>query len=291
MPIALDRKLLHKLEQFQISPRGVYRAGQLGNRRSASRGIGLEFADHKGYSVGDDIRYLDWNVYGRLEELFIKIFEQEEALPVYILVDSSGSMSVGEPSKADFAKSLAAALAYVALANQDSVRICLFGNGLAASTKALTGKTAIYAALEFLDRPPEGTTDIGRALEMFLAENRQSGVAFLLSDFLDPQGVLDGVRLLSSRRFGVYGLHVVAPEELAPALSGDVELFDAETNETLKVPLRRDTVERYQQFLQAHLDALRTDLQRYGLRYLRLSADQALTEVLFAILPREGVIA
>ncbi len=288
--ISIERKILHKLGQFQISPRGVYRGGQLGNRRSASRGIGLEFADHKGYSVGDDIRYLDWNVYGRLEELFIKVFEQEEALPVYILVDVSGSMALGNPSKADFAKSIAACLAYVGLANQDFVRVCLVADGLAASTKPLSGKTAIYSLLEFLDKPPQGETDITRALQTFMNENRQSGVVIILSDFLDPKGVLEGIRLMYSRRFGIYGLHIIAPEELAPDISGDAELFDAETERTLKVPLRRDTMERYSRFLQAHLNALRDDLQRYGVRYLRLPVNHALNEVLFTILPREGVL-
>jgi len=286
----MDRQFLRKLERFEIVPRGVHRGGQIGHRRSPSRGTGLEFADHKEYSAGDNIRYLDWNLYARLEELFIKIFEREEALPVHILLDRSGSMSVGSPSKAHFGARIAAALAYIGLTNQDHVRVSLFADGLLASTKTLRGKTRIYEILELLDAAPEGTTDVTRALESFSKETRVPGVVFVISDFLDPRGVLDGMRLLASRKFGVYALHVVAPEELSPELSGDIELRDIETGKALRVPLRRDTVQRFQAFFRAHCDALRSELRRYGVRYLRLTTDQALDEVLFTRLPKEGVL-
>jgi uncharacterized protein (DUF58 family) len=297
MALALDKQLLRKLDRFEIVPRGIHRGGQIGHRRSASRGTGLEFADHKEYSAGDDIRYLDWNLYARLEELFVKIFEQDEALPIYLLLDRSGSMQVGSPSKAAFGARVAAALAYVGLANQDHVRLLLFADGLVAATRTLAGKTRIYELAEFLDGASEGRTDFREAIESFSKETRLPGVAFVLSDFLDPSaslgagpaGVLEGMRLLVSRKFGVYALHIVAPEEAAPDLSGDSELRDIETGETLSVPLRRDMAQRYQAFFAAHCGALRADLRRYGVHYLRLATDQPLDEVLFSRFPREGV--
>ena len=290
MAIELDRQFLRKLERFEIVPRGVHRGGQLGHRRSLSRGTGLEFADHKEYAAGDDIRYLDWNLYARLEELFVKIFEQDEALPLYILMDVSASMRVGAPPKLAFAARVASALAYVGLASQDHVRVSLFSNGLVASTKTLGGKTRVYEILEFLDAEAEGTTDLAEAVEALSKETRLPGVAFLVSDFLDPRGVLDAVRLLVGRRFGVYALHVVAPDEAAPELSGDVELCDVETAARLRVPLRRDMAARYAAFFRAHCDALRSDFLRYGARYLRLATDEDLDHVLFSRFPREGVL-
>jgi uncharacterized protein (DUF58 family) len=289
MAMSVDRQLLRKLERFEIVPRGVHRGGQIGHRRSPSRGTGLEFADHKEYSAGDDIRYLDWNLYARLEELFIKVFEQDEALPIYILLDGSGSMGVGSPSKALFGARMAAALAYVGLASQDHVRVSLFADGLISSTKALAGKTRIYEILGFLDAPAESGTNLAEAIESFSRDTRLPGVVFLISDFLDPQGVIEGVRLLASRRFGVYALHLIAPEEAAPDLGGDVELRDIETGGTLHVPLRRDMAQRYAAFFKAHCDSLRSDLQRYGARYVRLTTDQDLDDILFTRLPREGV--
>jgi len=290
MAWALDSSFLRKLERFEILSHGVHRGGQIGHRRSRSRGTGLEFADHKEYSAGDDIRYIDWNVYAHLEELFVKIFEQEEALPAYILLDRSASMSVGSPSKLLLGAQLAAALAYVGLANQDHVRVSLFADGLVSSSKVLRGKTHIYEVCDLLDTPAAGGTDISAALEAFSAESRLPGVAFIISDFLDPAGVLKGVRMLAGRKFGVYALHLVAPEEFFPGLSGDVELEDIETLEKLRVPLRKDTLERFRAFFEAHCDALRTELRRYGVRYVRLSVAQPLDEILFTRLPREGVL-
>ena len=285
----LDPQFLRKLERFEIVPRGIHRGGQIGHRRSTSRGTGLEFADHKEYAAGDDLRYLDWNLYARLEELFIKIFEQDEALPIHILLDRSGSMQVGSPSKAAFGARIASALAYVGLANQDHVRLLFLADGLVSGTRTFAGKTHIYEIAEALDAPPEGTTDLREALEAFSKETRLPGVVFVLSDFLDPGGVIDGMRLLVSRKFGVYAFHLLAPEEISPELSGDSELRDIETGDTLHVPLRRDLVRRYEVFFRAHCDALRADLQRYGARYLRLATDQPLDEVLFSRFPKEGV--
>src|SRR5208282_2049167 len=156
-------------------------------------------ADHKEYSAGDDIRTIDWNVYARLEEVFVKIFEQEEALPVYVLLDKSASMGIGEPTKEAFAAKVAVALAYVGLANQDHVRVSLFANGLVSSTKTLRGKTRIYEVLDLLDDSPEGQTDLAAALESFSVQTALAGIVFIISDFLDPKGMLSGVRLLAGR--------------------------------------------------------------------------------------------
>jgi uncharacterized protein (DUF58 family) len=289
MSLVLDSRFLRKLERFEIVPCGIYRGNQLGHRRSPSRGTGLEFADHKEYSAGDDIRYLDWNLYARLEELFVKLFEQEEAVPIYILLDASGSMSVGAPSKAFLGARIAAALAYVGLANQDHVTVSLFADGLAASTKSLTGKRRIYDVLDFLDAPPRGTTDVCKALESFSKETRLAGVLFVISDFLDAGDVRDGIRQLAGRKFGIHALHLVAQEELSPDVSGDVELCDIETGRTLRQPLRRDTVERFRAYFRQHCEELRSGLRRYGVRYLRLTTDQVLDDILFSRFPKEGV--
>ncbi len=290
MAVSIDFSLLHKLERFRIVPRGTYRGGTIGNRRSTSRGTGLEFADHKGYSAGDDIRYLDWNVYGRLEELFIKKFEQEEALPVYVLIDSSGSMLLGDTQKYEFGARLALALSYVGLANNDNVRAIRFGEGLLSSTKGLTGKTGIYEIINFLNSSPKGKTDITKALQDFLAENRSPGVVFVISDFLDPQGIMEGIRLLTGRKYGVYGMHLIAPEEVAPEVSEDMELLDSETGKLLKVSVRRTMKERYGKFFLEHCAGIEKDLTHYGVRYMKLLTNASSNEVIFNLFTKEGVL-
>lgn len=293
VPLAFDTQFFRKLERFEIFPHGVHRGGQIGHRRSPSRGTGLEFADHKEYSPGDDIRYIDWNVYAHLEELFVKIFEQEEALPLYILLDTSASMSVGEgggASKLTFGANLTAALTYVGLSNQDYVRVSLFAEGKVASTKILSGKTRIYEVLDRLDTQPNGTTDLTAAIEAFSTENPTAGMVFIISDFLDPNGLLTGVRLLAGRKFAVQGIHLVAPQELTPDVAGDIELEDLETGKRLRMATRRDTMQRFHAFFEEHCANVRGELAKYGARYLRLSSDQSLDEVLFTRLPKEGVL-
>ncbi|MEI6845641.1 MAG: DUF58 domain-containing protein [Candidatus Firestonebacteria bacterium] len=290
MGITIDFDLLRKLERFKISPKGVYYGGRVGNRRSPGRGTGVEFADHKEYSIGDDIRYLDWNVYGRLEELFIKIFEQEEALPVYILLDTSGSMSVGNPSKFEFGAKLALALGYAGIANQDNVRVLQFANGVVTTSKPMSGKANVYEMMEFFNTQAAGTTSITEALKLFLAGNNIPGVAFLISDFLDQKGVTEGIQLLAGRKFGVYGIHLLAKEEEFVEISEDMELHDAETERTLKVPLRKDTLARYREFFLAHCDRLRFDLRHYGVHYLRIYTDSPLNEIIFNLFTKEGVL-
>lgn len=207
-----------------------------------------------------------------------------------MLLDCSGSMQLGSPPKVRLGAQLAAALAYVGLANQDHVRVSLFRDRLVAATRTLRGKTRIYDVLELVDSPPQGTTDLAEALDSFSKETRRPGVVFVISDFLDPRDVLPSIRLLASRRFGITALHLLAPEEIAPELSGDVELRDIETGRTRHVPLRRDTVERYRAFFRAHCDRFRSELRRYGVRYLRLTTDRELDEILFTLFPKKGLL-
>lgn len=289
MALNIDSQFLRKLERFEIFPHGLHQGGQIGHRRSPSRGTGLEFADHKEYSAGDDIRYIDWNVYAHLEELFVKIFEQEEALPVYILLDVSKSMAIGSPSKLHYAAQLAAAISYVGLVNQDHVKVSLFSQGLVTSSKVLRGKTRIYELLEMLDGPPQGKTDLSAALESLSTENRLPGVVFIISDFLDSGDILKGIRLLAGRKFGIFALHLVSPQDTLPGLSGDVEIQDVEDGRRLQIPLRRDTMERFAAFFKEHCEQLQSELRRYGVRYLRLGTEISLDDVLFTRLPKEGV--
>jgi hypothetical protein len=141
-----------------------------------------------------------------------------------------------------------------------------------------------------LDAAPEGTTNLSSAIEAFSAETRQAGMVFVISDFLDPAGILAGVRLLAGRKFAVQGFHIVAPQEMAPDVAGDVELEDVETQKRLRMATKRDTLERYRAFFESHCLGVRAELAKYGARYLRLSSDVSLDEVLFTRLPKEGVL-
>src|SRR4249919_566012 len=126
-------ELLRRLEQFQLLAQRRAKSTSKGERRSRARGQSVEFADHRNYVQGDDFRYLDWNLYGRFERLFLKLYEEERELPVRIFLDASESMTFGEPRKFDFARQVAAAVGYVGLAGFDRVSVIPFPNSPAVS--------------------------------------------------------------------------------------------------------------------------------------------------------------
>ena len=167
-------------------------------RRCARHGRGrIEFADHRDYSPGDDFRYLDWNIYGRFGRLLVKLFEEEEDLPIYLLLDASASMAFGQPRKLDYAKKLVAALCYVGLANLDRVAIIAFDERVGARMPPARGKGRIFKVFEFLrEVEPGGLTDLGDAMRMFVAQNKRRGLAVVVSYLYDPQG-FEGFRRAS----------------------------------------------------------------------------------------------
>jgi uncharacterized protein (DUF58 family) len=287
----LDSKFLRKLEHLMLQAKGVYSGEMMGGRRSKRRGHGLEFTDHKGYSPGDDLRYLDWNVLGRLDELFLKIFEMEEDLYVYVLVDSSKSMGYGDPAKTGVAKMIAACLAYIALAKQDIVRLSFFAEGLTATSELFKGRGRIFRVFDFLNASDlSGATHFKESLTSFVRYNRRHGVAIVISDFLDPAGVEDGLKTLIHNRFAIYGLHVVDPLEEKPELVGDLNLVDSETDDVLPVSIRRHTIETYREFFTKHCAQIRRFLNSYNGHYIKVPTTTALEDLILKVFRREGLL-
>ncbi len=289
--IQLDSKFLRKLEHLMLQSLGVYSGEMMGGRRSKRRGHGLEFTDHKSYSPGDDLRYLDWNVLGRLDELFLKIFEMEEDLYVYVLVDSSKSMGFGDPKKIDVAKMVAACLAYIGLAKQDIVRLSFFGDGLAASSDLFKGRSRIFRVFDFLNAGGlQGGTNFSEALKAFVRYNRRHGIAIIISDFLDPSGIEPGLKTLIHNRFAIFGLHVVDPKEEKPDLVGELNLVDSETDDLLPVSIRRQTIEAYREFFDKHCLGIRRFLNSYNGHYIRVPTTTGLEDLILKVFRREGLL-
>src|SRR5215475_13232306 len=163
MPL-FDSDFLQKLEYLSLVSKRVFRGQILAQRRTMQMGGGIEFADHREYTPGDDFRYLDWNLYARHEELLLKRFQEEEDLHVYLLLDCSRSMGYGSPPKFDFARQVTAALAYIALADLDRIAIVAFANDIVADFPLTRGKGRILSLLKFLENlQPQGEdTDLGR---------------------------------------------------------------------------------------------------------------------------------
>ena len=228
-----DARFLRQLESLALTIRRTTAGRSHGVRRSRRVGAGLEFADHRDYAPGDDLRYLDWNLFGRLERRAVRLFEEDEDLSIDLLVDVSASMGMGRPPKLDLALQIAAALAYVGLSNLDRVAVTALG-ATAAGTPPARGKARILPILRFLDGlRAGGRLPVAAAVREFLARRsgRRRGLVALVSDFYDPAGARAALELVRRHRLEAIAVQVSAPDEVAPALRGDVQLYDVETGE------------------------------------------------------------
>lgn len=288
--LLFDEAFLRRLEQLELASRRLTAGRMKGERRSVRRGQSVEFADYRNYSAGDDLRQLDWNVYARLERLFIKLFVEEEDVTVHVLVDASRSMDFGEPNKLTFARRAAGALAYLGLAHLDRVSVAFLGEGRAISLRPLRGKARVFEVFRFLSEPrAERLTGLAAAARDYASRIRGRGPLILVSDLLDP-GYLDALRDLAGTRCQLSVLHLLAPEELDPDVPPDARLVDNETGHGIEVTGDDDLVDRYRARLAEWQEELAQFCARRGGSYVSVPSDLDLADLLFDVLRRWRVI-
>jgi uncharacterized protein (DUF58 family) len=304
----LTPELLRRLEQFQLLAARRAKSSAKGERRSRARGQSVEFADYRTYVHGDDFRYLDWNLYGRLERLFLKLYEEERELPVRIFLDASESMTFGTPRKFDFARQVAAAMGYVALCGFDRVSVIPFPgapNGTAVDPAARSMELAARGALRTVRGKKSGlqffqnlnaltaggSAALNEALRRGALEARQTGLAVVLSDFLDPAGYEDGLKALTARGFQVDAVQILAPEELEPTTFGDLRMVDSENGATQEVTFGRYRMKAYQQMVQNFVQRLREFCQPRGINFFSVSSGTSLDDLLLKQLRKAEVWA
>ena len=250
-----DREFLRKLEYLSLVSRRIYRGQTRGAHASPRRGASLDFADYRNYEPGDDFRTIDWSIFGRLDKLFVRLYAEEEDLSVHVLLDASRSMDFGNPPKIDYARRLAAALAYVGIGSLDRVGMTTFAAGLGGALAPRRGRAQLFHLLEYMSRiRAEGRTDISRSLEDYALRSRVPGLAIVISDLLPNESAVSGfpaspapappregddfrrgIRALLYRRFDVVLVHVLDREEIAPRARGTFRLADMETGRQLGV--------------------------------------------------------
>lgn len=288
--LLLTPDFLRKLEQFSLALSRTFASHLHGERRSTRRGASVEFADFRNYVHGDDLRYVDWNVYARLEKLFLKLYLEEEDLHLHLLLDTSRSMDFGTPRKSLAAARLCAALGYIALARYDRVSVNALGAGLGARLTDLRGRQQAFALFGWLQqRDMTGETDFARACRDFALRVRKPGMVVLVTDGFGP-GLDEGLRTLAGRKFAVTLVQVLAPEELRPPLTGDLRLVDAETGEAREVTISAGLLAHYQQRLDAHFADLTRLGNRYGIPILRLSTDEPFEDFVLKYLKLRGIV-
>jgi len=286
-----DEAFLRQLERLLVLMRSPVRGGLKGGRRSVKRGQSVEFADYRDYALGDDLRQLDWNVYARLERLFVKLFIEEEDVTVTLLVDASASMTAGRPPKLLFAKRAAAALGYIGLASEDRVTVSALTGRVARRRAAMRGSGRVFRLLADLSAidPSDGPTDLLAAARHAAAQLHGKGVVILLSDLLDPAAD-KVIRELAATGSELIVLHVLSPEELEPQLEGDLRLVDVETGEGVDVTVDLPTLDAYKARLSAWKTGFADLAAKRRASYVDLPSDANLADLMFNELRRRRVL-
>lgn len=287
----IDQEMMRRLEQLSLMTRKISVGRMKGERRSRRRGSSSDFADYRNYVPGDDLRHLDWKIYGRLERLFLKLFLEEEDLRVSILLDASESMQFGEPTKLLYAKRVAAAIGYICLCQMDSLSVKVFGDSIVSSYGPRRGKGHGAGFFDFLSRvePVKGTCLL-RSLRSFSLGMKGKGVVVVLSDFYDFGGYEEAFKQLFGRDFEVLVVHILSPQELKPDYQGDIRLVDREFGVTTDVSMGRNILEVYDRTLRAFCDGLKSHVTGRGGHYVLTSTATPFERLVLDVLRRRGFI-
>ena len=275
--MAIDRALftpefLNKLEYLALVSHRFHRGRARGEHITYRKGSSLEFFDYRSYQPGDDFRYIDWNIYSRLDRLVVKLFAAEEDLSVHILIDESGSMGYGNPSKIDYARRVGAALAYIGISHLDRVGLTLFSSRLGNTLPAHRSRKQLFSLFDsFSNIHCQGGTGVNRSLEEYARRSRQTGLAVVISDLLDPEGYGKGLAALLHRGFDLVVMQVLDDRELAPPDTGELELHDMETGETETISVDQSVLDLYQNTLLRWFRGIEDYCLTRGVEYLRIS--------------------
>ncbi len=288
----LDAKFMARLDSLDVLSRKILQGKLQGERRSKKRGQSVEFADHRPYVVGDDLRFIDWNVYGRLDQLFLKLFLAEQDLTVHLLVDLSMSMSVGEPSKALFAKRLTAALGYVSLVNNNRLTISAFADGMRVQLANMRGRAYLPQVAEMLlTTECDGFSDFEKACRDVGTGRIGSGITIVISDFLFKQGYEAALRRLIGARYDLYAIQVLSPQEIEPEMVGDLKLLDIEDGDGAEITVSSALLKYYKKNLTAYCTELSDFCIHRGAVYVRANSSDSVESLVLNYLRRVRLLA
>jgi len=287
----LDPAFMRRLDQLSLMSRRIFAGRMRGERLTKRRGESVEFADYRNYVSGDDLRFLDWNIYARLGQLFLKLFLQEEDLHVSILCDCSKSMEFGDPNKWLYARRLTAAIAYIGLINQDRVSVYAYSNGLQRELTGARGRRMMFKVMELLtDLSCEGPSHLPAACKQFAIRHPQPGIVILLSDFYEKAGYEEGFQFLLGRKYDIYALQLLSPEEIEPNFSGDLRLTDIEDDDVAEVTVTRALIHRYKRNLQGYCEELKNYCSQRGIAYLFTSTQVPFDQIILKYFRARGLV-
>lgn len=287
----LSGEFMARLDQLDLLSRKILAGKLKGERRSKRRGQSVEFADYRNYVVGDDLRFIDWNIYARLDRLFLKLFLEEEDLALYLLVDMSRSCDYGQPHKAHYIKQVAAALGYIGLVNYNRVSISAFADGAVVDSGAMRSRRRVAQMIDFLaDLRPSGQADLAEVCRRFALAHRSKGVCVVLSDFFDKGGYETGLRYVAGGNYDLFAVQTLSPQEIDPPLQGDLKLKDLEDADTAEVSITAPLLKKYKANLNAYCLALKEYLTRRGGTYLFTSTAVPFDTLVLNYLRERGLL-
>jgi uncharacterized protein (DUF58 family) len=287
----LSNEFIARLEQLELVSRKIFVGRMKGERKSKRRGQSVEFMDYRNYVVGDDLRFLDWNIYGRLDKLFIKLFLEEEDLHFYVLVDNSVSMDFGNPTKLLYAKQIAAALSFIGLINHDRVMVETFNDKLDQKIGPVRGRTQFWRVMDFLIKlEPHGGSHLADSTKTFAIQNTGKGIVVFLSDFMDKGGYEDALRYLVARNMDIYAIQILSKEEVDPELAGDLRLVDSEDDDIADITVSAPLLKRYKQNLEAFCGGLKDWCAKRSISYIFTTNERPFDQLVLNYLRRRGLV-
>ncbi len=287
----LSPELLAQLERLELVSRKVFRGRMKGERRSKRKGQSVEFADFRNYVHGDDLRFIDWNTYARLDRLFLKMFFEEEDLHFYTLIDASNSMDFGEPTKLHYAKQLAAALGFIGLVRADRVKIETLGQSVRTPGPVLRGRASLWRMMSYLEGVKPGEQiSLAQGVKNFCLRNSGKGIVVLISDLMDKAGYHEALRFLLAQQMDAYVIQVLSPAEIDPDVKGDLRLIDSEDADVAEVTISAPLLKRYKQTLNSFVDGAREYCTRRGMTYLLTSTDTPVDQLVSSYLRKRGLV-
>ncbi len=282
---------LRKLETLALTSRKAAAGTRRGERRGKKKGSGVEFADHRSYVPGDDIRFLDLGIYRRFGKLLIRVYEEEEDLSLYFLIDCSASMGAGDGGKLRQAKRIAAALGYIGLSNLDRVSVLSLTDRIAARLPPTRGRGRFFRILKFLSGlQAKEKTDLEAALRTFVAQHRRRGLAVLITDLYDPRGFEAGINVLRFNRFDVCVMHIVSKDDATIGQQGDLTVIDIETGEAREVTVTQGLEQAMRQAVEHHVNRVEKFCAGRGIPYFAIDKETPFDEVVLRVLRRGGLL-
>jgi uncharacterized protein (DUF58 family) len=287
----LPPELLTQLERLELVSRKIFRGRMKGERRSRRKGQSVEFADFRNYVQGDDLRFIDWNLYARLDKLFLKLFLEEEDLHFYTLIDASASMDFGEPSKLFYARRLAAALGFVGLCRADRVKIETLGTSHRRPGPVLRGRHSVWRMIEYLNAIQSGeNVSLTEGVKNFCVRNTGKGILVLVTDLLDKSGYETALRFLVAQEMDVYVIHLLSREEMDPDVKGDLRLIDCEDADVAEITVSRPLLDRYRRTLTAFINGAREFCTRRGMSYVLANNQIPVDQLVTSYLRQRGLV-